>query len=94
MILEDGKAGVAGGEGAFAFEGGWELGGRDRIPGLAVSGDEELEFQLAGIVGNGVAEDDAVSAIPEGDGVEESFGIRAGELELPVLAGVGGVVDA
>ena len=53
-----------------------------------------MEFQLAGIVGDGIAEDDAVGGVPEGDGVEEGFGIAAGELELPVLASVGGVVDA
>jgi hypothetical protein len=35
-----------------------------------------------------------MGGIPESDRVEESFGIRAGELELPVLARVGGVVDA
>jgi len=49
---------------------------------------------LAGFVGDGIAEDDAVRGIPEGDGIEEGFGIGVGELELPVLAGVGGVVDA
>lgn len=32
--------------------------------------------------------------IPEDHGVEESLGICIGELELPVTAGVGGVVDA
>jgi hypothetical protein len=53
-----------------------------------------LEFQLARFIRNGIAEDDAVSWIPESDGVEEGFGVGVGELELPVLAGVGGVVDA
>src|SRR5580704_18679095 len=32
--------------------------------------------------------------VPEDHGIEETFGIVIGELELPVLAGVGGVVDA
>lgn len=35
-----------------------------------------------------------MSGIPKGDGVEEGFGIGVRKLELPVLAGVGGVVDA
>jgi len=45
-------------------------------------------------MGDGVAEDHAVGSIPEDHGVEEAFGIGVGELELPVLASVGGVVDA
>ena len=60
-------------------------------------GDEEFEFQFArylGIVWDGIAEDYAVGSVPEDHGVEEAFGICVGELELPVLAGVGGVVDA
>jgi len=35
-----------------------------------------------------------VSGIPEDHGVEKSFGIGVGELELPVTAAVGGVVNA
>jgi len=92
--VKDGEAGIAGGEGAFSLEGGRELRGWDRSPGLAVGRDEKLEFELAGIVGDGIAEDDAVGGIPESDGVEKGFGIGAGELEVPVLAGVDGVVDA
>jgi hypothetical protein len=46
------------------------------------------------LVGDGIAEDYAVGWVPENHGVEEGFGICARELELPVLAGVGGVVDA
>jgi len=38
--IEDGEAGVAGGEGAFAIHGGRELIGGDRGPGLAVGGDQ------------------------------------------------------
>ena len=64
------------------------------MPGLTVVGEQEFELELAGIVGNGVADDDAVLGIPEGHRVEESFGIGVGELKLPVLSGVGGVVDA
>src|SRR5258706_5645931 len=91
---EDGEGGIAGGECAFAFEGGWELTGRDVRPGLAVGGEKELEFQFAGFVGDGVAENDAVSGIPEDHGVKKSFGICVGELDLPVTAAVGSVVNA
>ncbi len=35
-----------------------------------------------------------MSFVPEGHGVEEAFWFRVSELELPVLSGVGGVVDA
>src|ERR1700733_15431742 len=54
-VVEDSEAGVAGGEGAFTFEGGWELRGWDRSPGLAVGRDQELEFELPGIVGDRIA---------------------------------------
>ena len=47
-------------------------------------------MQLAGFVGDGVAQRDAVGGIPEGDGIKESFGIVVFELKLPVLSGVGG----
>ena len=87
-------AAVARGEGAFSFLRGRELRGRDGAPVFAVVGCEKFEFQFAGFVGNGVAEDDAVLAVPECHRVEESLGIRVGELKLPVLSGVGGVVDA
>ena len=44
--------------------------------------------------GMGVAKNDAMRWIPENHGVEKSFGIAVGELQLPVLARIGGVVDA
>ena len=49
---------------------------------------------MTGFVGDGIAEHDAVSVIPENHRVEERFGIGGGELELPVLAGVVRMVDA
>jgi hypothetical protein len=65
---------------------------------LAVAGDQEFEFQLAGFVaafiGDGIAQDYAVGWVPENHGVEEAFGIGVGELKAPVPAGVEGVVDA
>jgi len=64
------------------------------VPGAAVVRKEKFEFQFARFVGNGIAKDDAVRGIPEDHGVEEGFGIRSGELRRPVLACVGGVVDA
>ena len=79
---------------SFAFFCGGKLRWRDVGPGLAVVRHEEFEFWFAGFVGDGIAEDEAVGWIPEDHGVEESFRIFVGELELPVLAGIGGVVDA
>src|SRR5271166_2592359 len=64
------------------------------MPRFAVFGYEELEFQLPLFVGDRIAQHDSVLRIPEGHGVEESFGIRVGELQIPVLASVGGVIDA
>src|SRR5258708_7450838 len=87
-------AGVAGGECGFAFECGRELSGRDRGPGLAVVRHQEFEFWRAGFVGDGIAENYAMGSVPEDHGVEKSLFIRVGELELPVAAGVGGVIDA
>jgi hypothetical protein len=91
---QDGEAGVAGGESAFAFGGGRELSGWDGGPGLAVAGEQQFEFCFARFIGDGIAEDYAVGGVPEHHGVEEAFGIGVGELELPMLAAVGGVVDA
>ena len=68
--------------------GSWERGWVERR--WLVVGDQEFEFWLAGFVGDGIAENDAVSFIPEGYGVEKSFGIWVGELEVPVAAGVEG----
>jgi len=61
---------------------------------LSVVGEQEFELQFAGVVGNRVAEYDAVLRIPECHRVEKSLGIVVRKLELPVLACVGGVVDA
>ena len=49
----------------------------------------DMKGQPGGKVGN-----DAVLRIPEGDGIEEALGIGISDEELPVLAGVGGFVDA
>ena len=87
----------AGRECAFAFHGGGKLRGGNGTPGLTVVGKEQFEFELGRRSRDrrdGVAENDAVFRIPEDHGVEEAFGIFVGELQLPVLAGVGGVVDA
>jgi hypothetical protein len=91
---EDGEASVAGGESAFAFECGWQLRRWNGSPVLAIVGDHQVEFQFAGLVGDGITQNNAVGGVPEGDGVEESLGIGVGELELPMLASVRGVVDA
>jgi hypothetical protein len=64
------------------------------MPGLAIFGLQQLKFQLAGLVGNRISENDAMLRIPEGDRVEESLGIVVGELKLPVLSGIGSVIDA
>jgi hypothetical protein len=96
--LKDRYAGIAGGECAFACYGWRKLRWRKVRPGLAVVRDQEFEFQLAffvaSLIGDGIAEDYAVGRIPENHGVEEGFGIWVGELELPMAAAVGGVVDA
>jgi hypothetical protein len=91
---EERDTGVRRGEGSFAFNCVRKLCRRDGMPRLTVVGEQELELEPAGIVGNGVADDDAVFGIPECHGIEESFGIGVGELQLPVLSAVGGVVDA
>jgi hypothetical protein len=82
----------------FAFYSGRELGWREVGPGFAVICDQQFEFQWSGFIavfiGDGIAEDYAVGWVPENHGVEEAFGIFVGELELPVLASVGSVVDA
>lgn len=91
---ENGQAGVGGSEGAFAFEGFGELLGRELMPRFAVIGDEQFEFWSAVFVGDGIAENDSVVRIPEGDGIEKSLGIGVGELELPVQACVRSVIDA
>ena len=61
---------------------------------LAVFRHVEFGFLFAVVVRKRVADYYSVLVIPEGDGVEEGFGIGGLELKLPVLAGVGGVVDA
>jgi hypothetical protein len=55
---------------------------------------EEFELQMAGVVGDGVAKGYAVGSVPESHRVEKAFGIGVGKLQLPVLAGIRGVVDA
>ena len=65
---------------------------------MAVICDQQFECQWSGFIavfiGDGIAEDYAVGWVPENHGVEEAFGVWVGELKSPVLAGVGGVVDA
>jgi hypothetical protein len=64
------------------------------MPGAAVDCEEEFEFQLAGFVGDGIAEDDAMSGVPESHRIEEARRIGVGVLERPMPASVAGVVDA
>src|SRR4029077_9114258 len=85
---------IAGRESAFSFEGFGHLRGRDGVPGFAIFRREQLEFRLPLFVGDRISEDDAMLWIPEHHGVEKSLGIRVRELQLPVLARVGRVVDA
>jgi len=46
------------------------------------------------MVGDWVAERDAVIRVPESHAIDKSLGIVVGELQGPVFAGVGGFVDA
>src|SRR5579859_3858980 len=66
----------------------------DRSPALPIVGLEKFEFQFASFISDWISEDDAVRGIPEGYRVEEALGACVLELKLPVLAGVGGVIDA
>ena len=91
----DGDAGSAGGECAFAFDGWRERVGRNRIPVFAaVFGRDQFKFNFARIVRNGIAECDAVIAIPERHAIEKAFGVFVGKLQGPSFARVGGFVDS
>jgi len=91
----NGDAGSAGGERAFAFEGGRKFVGCKRCPVLAtVFGCDQFKIELARIIGDRISERDAVIAIPERHAIEKAFGILVGELQSPVFAGVGGFVNA
>ena len=61
---------------------------------LSERGDFESSAPISCLMSARIAVDDAVRGIPERHGVEEGFGIRGGELKRPVLACVGGVIDA
>ena len=84
---EQGEAGIAGGEGAFVGQSGGRIAAFPVDAAIVGGANFGAAIQL-------VADDDAVVGVPEGDGVEETFGIGVRELERPVLAGVGGLVDA
>jgi len=90
-----GNAGSAGGECAFSFDRRRKRVGRNRFPVLAaVIGCDQFKSKFAGMAGDGVAERDAVIRVPEGHAIEKSLGISVGKLQVPVLASVGGFVDA
>jgi len=80
---------------AFSFDRWRKRVGRNRIPVLAaVIGSDQFKSKLAGMVGDRVAERDTVIRVPEGHAIEKSLGISVGKLQVPVLASVGGFVDA
>jgi len=82
--------GAAGGKRAFSVDGRGTAGvGKHGPVGAAVFGGEQFEAAV-----DGIAQSEAMVAIPERHAVEESFGLRVGELEGPALAGVRGFVDA
>src|SRR5579864_225848 len=93
-LFHDRNASIAGRESAFTVKGFGQLRRRDGMPGFAIFRSEQLEFRLPLLVGDGITQYDAMLWIPEGHGVEESLGVRIGELKLPVLAGVRRVVNA
>ena len=67
---------------------------RQWIPVHAVVGRNQFKFQLTLRIGNGIADSNAVRGVPERHAIKKTFGIGIGELERPMLAGVGGFVDA
>src|SRR5947209_19797720 len=58
-------------------------------PGSAIRGAQQNELAVYSITDR-----DTVVAIPKGHAVVKSFGLRVGELKLPVLAAILSLVDA
>src|SRR5579862_7357902 len=67
---------------------------RNLLPRFSVFGNQQFESERTGLVSDRIAKNDAMGAVPECDGVEKTFGIFVGELQLPVPARICCVVDA
>src|ERR1041384_2550343 len=76
-------------ESAFARQGSRHTLDGDGSPGRTVAGRDQRKLAIYR-----VAERDAMFAVPEGKAVIERLGIFVGELELPVLAAIGRLIDA
>src|SRR5580704_9357269 len=86
----DGDTGSAGGKGAFARQSFGTRGVRQLRPvRAAVVGGQQFETTI-----DWISNGDAMVAIPEREAIVKAFGIGVRELQRPVLAGVGGFVDA
>src|SRR6266481_6892744 len=89
MHARGGNAGPAGGKSAFIRQSRRHDSRMERVPGLAIRGDDQGKSAI-----HRIANRDAVLLVPKGKAVVEGFGVVIGKLKSPVLPGIGGFVDA